>query len=71
MTHPIPLKAVLGTEVTTFHALLQTCWALQGPSILVAIGPGTLFLRVRHCRGDFKVELRRIAMGRLFVSVSW
>lgn len=48
--YPVPLEAVLRAEEAILDALLQTCWALQGASIVVAVGPQALLLR-RRLRG--------------------
>lgn len=54
LTYPVPFEAVLRTEVTVFDVLLQTRWALQAPSFIVAVGPSALLLGIGHCQGELK-----------------
>jgi hypothetical protein len=39
VTYPIPLETVLIAEITAFDPQLQARWTLQGPSVIVTIGP--------------------------------
>lgn len=54
-TYPISLKAVLRAEVTVPDVLLQTCWALQHSSFILAISPRALLLR--HCCVGLTLDL--------------
>ena len=57
LTYPVPFEAVLRTEVTVFDALLQTRWALQAPSFIVAVGSRAFLLGIGHCHSELKFQL--------------
>jgi len=48
IAYPISLETILGAEVTVLDALLQTRWALQSSSCIIAISPRAPCLG--HCR---------------------
>lgn len=53
-TNPVLLEAVLGAEEAILESQLQTCWALEGAGVVLAVGAEALALRRRffgHDRG--------------------
>jgi hypothetical protein len=56
--YPVLLEAVLGAKITVVDAELQTCWALQSPSLVFAVVPRAVLPGVRHSRDDLRFDLK-------------